>query len=220
MSRKLSCFVLSLAVCGVVQADMIPVEWKSAEMRSAVGSLMGSIVTATTSEDAGFTERFQPFSVDNWQADMALPNDTELLGVGNANAGDSQTFVIEEPLMDVVMYIENFDSNSVATISVEGTGLDGIDLATSSPSITLEDVTMASGSLLTANMTSDGEGDAVLKFMGSIRSISLDYTAGDGANGVFYTLAMPMSQAVPEPANSWSVLLALLSFLAVIRRRN
>ena len=218
MTSKSFLFVLPFMLCASAHADMISVDWKSADMRSAVGTLMGSLVTVTTSEDAEFTELFQPFNQDNWQAEMPLPDDTNLLGVGNANAGDSQTFVIEEPLTDVLMYIENFDSNSVAVISVEGSSLDGIDLLTGSPSITLEDISMDSGSLLTANMTSDGEGDAILQFFGSIRSISLDYSAGDGANGVFYTLAMPMTQAVPEPSMQLSLLLGLGFVLSAWRR--
>ena len=220
MTSKSLCLALPLILCASVHAEMMSVDWKSAEMRSAVGTLMDSMVTVTTSEDSKFTELFQPFNEDNWQAEMPLPNDTKLLGVGNANAGDSQTFVIQEPLMDVLMYIENFDSNSIATISVEGTELDGIDLLSGSPSITLEDISMDSGSLLTANMTSDGEGDAILKFYGSIRSISLDYMAGDGANGVFYTLAMPtMSQPVPEPSTGLGLLLAFGIVLHAVRKR-
>lgn len=219
MTSKPFYLVLPFVLCACVQAETISVDWKSAEMRSAVGSLMDSAVTATTSQNAEFTELFQPFNLDNWQAEMPLRNGTNLLGVGNANAGDSQTFVIEPPLFDVLMYIENFDSNSIAAISVEGTVLDGIDLLSNSPSITLEDVSLDAGSLLTANMTSDGEGDAVLQFFGSIRSISLDYTAGDGANGVFYTLAMPVTQILPEPSTHISLLLAMGIVLMVARIR-
>lgn len=213
---KSSTFRLALILSLVgssLYGGMITVDWTTAGSRSATGMLDGTTLAVATSQDAEFTLAFQPFNAANWQTEAPLPQNTSLLGVANANTGDSHTFVFTEPQQDLMMYIENFDSNSEAAITVEGMDLSGVKLYAGSPSISLESMDMSTATLRTANGTSDGEGDAILMFMGVVRSVSLDYLAGDGANGVFYTLA------VPEPAASKLSFFAFIACLAFRRRR-
>ncbi len=214
MKSSTICLALLIAVFGSsVFGGMITVDWTSAGSRSAIGTLDGTTLAVATSQDAEFTLAFQPFDEANWQTDAPLAQNTELLGVANANTGDSHTFVFTEPQHNLMMYIENFDSSSEAAITVEGMDLGGVELYAGSPSISLEAMGMSTATLRTANETSDGEGDAILMFMGAVRSVSLDYLSGNGANGVFYTLA------VPEPTASKLGLLGLAVALAFRRRR-
>lgn len=209
---KESCLglVVALTACAFACAET-SVDWTSVDARSAVGTLKGSVVVVATSEESLFAETFRTLGAADWQADIPAPDGIEMLGVGDANEGDTHTFVFTEPMTDVMMFIENFDSSSGATISFEGSELGGISLMSGSPSMTFEAIDTTSGMLETSNATSDGEGDAILKFTGDIRSISFDYASGDGSNGVFYTFA------VPEPSAALPLIIGLL-LLVPLRR--
>lgn len=192
-SRLALAFFVFASIAVRIEGATITTEWKTLEDRSVVGTLAGVVVAGSASEQSPFgsisTGRF---GGDNWQAEMALPMTSMSVSALDANSGDSHAFIFSEALTSVMLYIENFDSNSSAEISLQGTGT--LSLLSESPSISFETTSDSTGILTSSNALSDGEGDLVLALAGEIQSIAVDYVAGDGANGVFYTLA------VPEPA--------------------
>ena len=111
-----------------------------------------------------------------------LDPDALALTTTNVNAGDEQSFDFDVPWEGGYFYIENFDSSSLATITVEG---GSIDLLAASPSISYAGTTVSSGVLSTSNDGFDGEGDAVFAIEGDVTSIKISYDGGEGANGIF-----------------------------------
>ena len=69
-----------------------------------------------------------------WDGSMPLGDDALGLVVSSVNAGDWQNFSFSSPLLDgTVMYIENFDSSSIALMTF--TGATGTTLVDASQSI-------------------------------------------------------------------------------------
>lgn len=118
------------------------------------------------------------------------------------------------------MYIENFDSSSMASITFAGAI--GTSLIDASPSISFDVLGPEIASLTTSNTSFNGEGDAAIKLNGPVNEITVDYSNGDGANGIFYTFAAPEANAVPEPTSAM-IIAGLFSlgaaFLCLKKRR-
>ena len=96
-------------------------------------------------------------------------------------------------------------------------GAEAVTLVDASSSISFDSVAGDDGvvgKLTTSNAGYDGEGDAAFLVVGDISGIRVDYTAGEGAIGVFYTFAEPC--AVPEPT-SLLVMAGLFGIGCVVR---
>ncbi len=218
MKRNFGC-LLFIALLGIgVQkhgySANIELDWISQQQRSAVGRLDDVFVTAATSSEAQFLSVVGGrFSGTAWNTERPLSADAEGLVVSDANPGDTHTFVFTQPIPDLLFYVENFDSNSSATITAEGTG--SFSLLEGSPSISYSATSDRSGVLSTSNSTFNGEGDLVLSLQGSVESISLDFSSGDGQNGVFYTFAI-----APEPSGIALLLLGTVLLGTLRGRRN
>lgn len=186
------------AACG-------PATWSSHTATSAVGLLDGITISVTSSTTAPIiglgANRFGvggPGLCGGWDGTMALGHDAVGVIATQVSAGDYQIFDFSSALSDGLFYIENFDANSIANITA--VGATGISLVDYSSSISYASTGADSGTLVTSNMGSNGEGDAVLQFTGDVTSIRIDYTSGGAGNGVFYTFAKPC--AVPEPTSA------------------
>lgn len=203
-------FVMASHVC---TAETMETDWIVQQSRSAIGQLGGGLITAAASSDAEFVGLSEgSFSGEQWDTGSELSAMAEALVVGDANPGDTHTFVFTESLSNVHLYIENFDSSSVASVTLEGTG--PLSLFASSPSVTYSPTDSNSGVLTTSNASSDGEGDLILMLGGSPESLSIDFTSGDGQNGVFYTFAVP----IPEPSSSGLLVVGLIGVMMLRRR--
>jgi hypothetical protein len=208
-------------------AALTPGTWSSVGPTSAVGSVGGIEILATTNAEAAFTDaathRFTNTNVlcGGWDVvgfEFELPESALALTTTYVNAGDAQQFDFDVPWDGGYFYIENFDSSSIATITVAGGKL---ELVAASPSISYAGSSMASGVLSTSNTGFDGEGDAVFAVSGNVTSILVSYEQGEGANGVFYGFAEASANAVPEPASVvvWGSLLAVIGGVLHWRRR-
>lgn len=180
--------------------------WTSWEATSAAGMLNGVNITATTNSEAPFVgiagNHFGAFDGEcgSWDGsdEYALDHDVEGLIASNVNKGDYQEFTFSSAFTNGLLYIENFDSRSKANIKV--TGATSIALVDASESITFDVKSGNGGVLASSNRGYDGEGDLVLALTGDVTSIRIDYTRGEGANGVFYTFAQACP--VPEPTSA------------------
>lgn len=191
-------FVMCASIPGYGASN--PGSWDSGYTAETATGLVGGIrvdaVTTSSSAILGLSPNH--FGV-HWDADYALGDSVLGLTVGHVNAGDEMHFTFESPLLGgTVLYIENFDSNSAATITAEGAT--GITVKSSSM-VSYAATNAASGLLTSSNPGYDGNGDIALVLDGDVTKISLDYTGGDGANGVFYAFSSPASHAVPEPTS-------------------
>ena len=192
--------------------------WNGFTEDAATGSLAGVPITAKSEGSAPFVGITPSRFADSgdWDTDHPLSPEAAALVAANVNGGDSQTFTFAEPFAEGLLYIENFDSNSAATIVA--TGATTLELEASSPSISFISTIPGTGVLSTSNPEFDGEGDVILFFGGDVSEISISYTGGDAENGVFYGFATPDSiQTVPEPSG---IALALLGIpMMMLRRR-
>ena len=207
--------------CAEIHADTIEGDWTSFTASTAVGVLDGTTIMGTASADAPFfgiaeDQRFWPFGEGGWDAGFPLSIDTRAMTATNVNAGDSHEFAFASAIESPSLYIENFDSNSIATITAFGS--DSISLLSGSPSISFAADSATTGILQTSNPTFNGEGDAIIFLEGPVTGVRLDYSGGDGANGVFYGFALVDTAAVPEPAGDLMLILAGVSLLALRRR--
>ena len=174
---------------------------------TATGTLPnGATVLATSSASAPIVGISTKWFGSRWDGSAPLGQDVAGLVVSNVNGGDFQMFTFSSPLLDgTSLYIENFDSSSLATITANGAT--SISLIDSSPSISFVPAGANSGVLSTSNNGFNGEGDAALQFTGPVSSISVEFQEGEGANGVIYAFAgpeggpVPTAEAVPEPAS-------------------
>lgn len=218
MKRNLSwLLVTALMVVGTqkqVFSASVELDWIFQQQRSAVGNLDGVLITAATSADAQFVSIINGrFQGDEWNTGRALSVDAEALVVSDANPGDTHTFIFTQTVPDLLLYVENFDSNSLATVTAEGTG--SLSLLEGSASISFAATSGRSGILSTSNVDSDGEGDLIISLEGPLDSVSFDFTSGDGQNGVFYTFAV----AIPEPGGLGSLGLGSILLGTIHRRR-
>ena len=193
---KISTTLLAILLLpGSLLGNTIVTDWTSIENRSAVGILNGVVVTAATSSDSEFlTIDDTRFTSAVWQTELPMEG-ADMIMASDVNAGDTHTFVFVEPFENLLFYIESFDSGSDAVVTVGGAGT--VQLLHGSPSISLSPISPSVVSLSSANPGFDGEGDAILSVTGSIESLSMDFVAGDGANEVFYTLALNVPESVP-----------------------
>lgn len=201
-----------------LSAEVISNTWSAVlepPTTTAIGDLNGISISATTTSTAPFTGLIQErFSGTAWQTDNPLEGAVSGLIASDVNAGDQQIFTMSSPLETGLLYIENFDSLSVANITLTGDSPQ-LSLLSGSVSISYTPLTDNSGTLASTNALADGEGDAILQLGGNIDSITLDYTNGEGANGVFYAFALDTA-SVPEPT---SILLAAILPAALLIKR-
>lgn len=212
----LGCVFFCLTTAGFAETTAT---WNGFTEDAATGALDGVPITATTEGSAPFVgitlSRFADSG--DWDTDHPLSTDAAALVAANVNGGDTQTFAFSESIAEGLLYIENFDSNSAATIVA--TGATTLEVEASSPSISFESTIPGTGVLSTSNPTFDGEGDVILFFGGEVTEISIAYTAGDAENGVFYGLATPDSiQVLPEPTGA-GIAVALAGGMMCFRRR-
>ena len=191
-----------------VATDVTPV--------TASGTLNSVGWTATTTASSPFVGINLPSGT--WDLGTAIPSDALFLAAGDVNAGDTQTFVFDQPVNDILFYVENFDSNSAANIVSDG----NIALVSATADITFTPATSTSATLATTNAGFDGVGDAILQFSGPTSYIQFDFTNGIGANGVFYGFAGNQNSInvtpVPEPSAFMALALCGVG-IAYVRRR-
>ena len=193
--------------------------WDAFSANEASGEIDGITILASTTNDAPFlgivNDRFSDIDKGGWDAPFPLSPDALSLVASEVNGGDVQRFAFGEPIDEGLLYIENFDSNSIATIVAFGA--DDLQLVASSPSIDFDPLTKNAGRLSTDNPTFNGEGDAIIFFGGGVTGITIDFERGDGANGVFYGFVVEDAQSVPEP--SAGSMLAILGLLPLAFRK-
>ena len=196
-------------------------EWDGYSSGAAFGTLDGVRISAfstTTSPFIGVVDgRFSDEPGGGWNADMPLPPAAQSLVTADVNGGDAQVFRFASGITDALLYIENFDASSIATVTADNAEL--LELVAASDSISFESTSQYSGVLSSSNPTYNGEGDAVLHFMGDVRGITLQYSQGDGANGIFYGFAVPKIASVPEPSCVYTLSL-VMAFVPLARRRH
>lgn len=214
MLRTLFVALATVLISNSATAGTVASTWTEFTETSAIGDIDGISISATSSPTApliGFsTDRFD--TEGGWDATLPLNREVAGLVASDVNEGDQQVFEFATGIGSGMFYIENFDSNSVATITVAGEAAN-LQLVTGSPSIGFESSGPGAGVLSTSNPDSDGEGDAVLQFSGNVTGITVDYLAGDGSNGIFYAFAV-----VPEPSSSMLWLVGLISLGLATRK--
>lgn len=217
MKYALSLLVLAASVA-TAEAAVSPAIWATDTASSAHGCLTCSGINITATSTAPIVG-LSPgqFGPSLWDGSMPLTAaDVGLTVLAQVNT--YQTFTFDSPLVGgTLMYIENFDSNSLAELNVVGGTATLVD---ASPSIGFAAGAAANGNdlLSTTNGSFNGEGDAVLMLSGGVTAVSIGYLQSDGANGVFYTFAEPC--AVPEPTSAM-VMAGLFGIggLIYVRRR-
>lgn len=210
--RYAQLILIFLFLCSSVFGGTIAATWDGFTASEAVGEIDGVSIEATTSNSAPFlgivNDRFSDIDKGGWDTDFPLSKDILSLVASDVNGGDVQRFAFGEPMEEVLLYIENFDSNSIAT--VVAFGADDVQLVASSESIDFDPLTKNAGRLSTDNPTFNGEGDAILLFAGGVTGVTLDYERGDGANGVFYGFVLD-AVSVPEPTAA-----SMFGFVALV----
>ena len=180
---------------------------------TATGTVNGITWTAQTSSTSPFIGINLP--TGTWDVSLDLPSNGLFIGAGSVNGGDVQRFNFDEPITNLCFFVENFDSNSAATITTDG----AIELLGSSQSISFTKTAPGTATLSTSNLGFDGEGDAVIQLSDSATYIEFDYTDGIEANGIFYGFAWDNQvAAVPEPSSF--LFLLLCGTLSAYLRRN
>jgi len=222
MNRQTYFFILAIVTFNfpnIVSAESTGGVWTGQSSNLAFGSLDGVSLSATSSggaEFAGIVPNAH-FTGRNWQGGLLVPEETDSLVAVPVNAGTTHSFEFATPIEEAMLLIENFDSSSVARISAGGDAF--IELISASESISFSSLADGIGVLQTSNPTFNGEGDAVILFSGEVTGLTLEYSAGDGANGVFYGFAKGTAQAVPEPATSMLGRFAVALIPLAYRRR-
>lgn len=169
----------------------------SATAITATGTLDGVGWTATTTASSPFVGINLPSGT--WDLGTPLPANGLFLATGDVNAGDTQTFVFDQPVSDIYFYVENFDSSSAANIVTDGTLL----LLAGTADILFTPTSASTGTVSTSNSSYDGVGDMILQLSGPTTFVQFDYTGGTGSNGIFYGFAVESNTtttAVPEPS--------------------
>lgn len=203
--------ILSASVANA--GTIVSADWTAYTTGTGTGTVESVDISATSSDTApfvGFSNN--RFSSSAWEAGMPLPVGHNSIIAANVNAGEYQQFDFSSPISGL-LYIENFDSSSEATIIASGAT--SLSLASGSSSISFATSAIDGGVLATSNSSFDGEGDAVLAFDGPVTSIRVQYSNGTGDNGVFYTVAINN----PEPSSVAMLLTASLGMISLVRRR-
>lgn len=222
-SRGLYVFIFAVATFAfptVAAAETTGGVWTGQSSSLAFGLLDGVSLSATSSggaKFAGIVPRTH-FTGRNWQGGLSFPEETDSLVAVPVNAGTHHTFRFAEPIEEGMLLIENFDSSSIAKITASGKD-SLLELVSASDSISFSSMSDAVGMLETSNPTYNGEGDAVILFSGAVTGLNLEYSAGSGANGVFYGFAKGTAQSVPEPAAAFLATFAAVIPLVLRRRR-
>lgn len=179
---------------------------------TASGTVNGITWTAQTTSTSPFIGINLP--TGTWDVSLDLPSNGLFIGAGSVNGGDVQRFNFDQPVSNLCFFVENFDSNSAATITTDG----AIELLGSSQSISFTKTAPGTATLSTSNLGFDGEGDAVIQLAESATYIEFNYSSGVEANGIFYGFAWDNQvTAVPEPS-SFLFLLLCGSTAAYFRR--
>ncbi len=193
--------------------------WRGFTDTLAFGDIDGIGISAFSTNSSPFIGLMEGRFSDNpgggWNAPMPLDPTVNSLVTADVNGGDIQDFLFAVPMDEGLLYIENFDSGSIATITASGAQF--LELAAASPSVSFSSTGMDSGRLISANESYNGEGDAVLAFAGSVTNVRINYENGEGANGVFYAFAMESVQSVPEASTAMYAIIALV-FMTTRRR--
>ena len=224
-SRSVQSLLITVCLAFVVaeiHAATIEGDWSSYTSATATGVLDGTVITGAAGPNGPFfgiaaDQRFWPLGQGGWDAGFPLSIDTRAIIATNVNAGDWHEFTFASAIDSPSLYIENFDSNSIATITA--TGSESVSLLSGSPSISFAADTATTGILQTSNPTFNGEGDAIIFLEGPVTGVRIDYSGGDGANGVFYGFALvDTSVAAPEPSGRLMLGVAGLTLLLLRRR--
>lgn len=219
----MSAFLASAAHASVtVTETAVWEEFSSVRAKGSLGGIEIRARTTPSSEFVGFSgNHFAEFDGEcgEWDGMSFLDHSVQGLVTSNVNAGDFQEFSFSSPLTNGLFYVENFDSNSMAMLTA--TGATSITVVDASSSISYDSTGADTGKLSTSNSGFDGEGDVIFLIEGDVSNIRLDYTGGDGANGILYTFANGTACPVPEPT-SLLVMAGLFSLggFAVYRRRD
>lgn len=217
-----SMFVCLLCVSARAQSGSpIVTDWTGFSANSASGVQGGVSITATTAAASPFIGTFNDrleAGSGFWQAPLPLPSGSESIAVSPVNAGSFQAFAFSSPLTDSLLYIENFDFASVASITTSGATT--VTLLASSPSISFSP-SGTGGVLRTSNFTGSGEGDLVLRLEGPVTAVRLDYSQGLLDNAIFYTfVTTPQpSEVIPEPGTCALLATGLLPLVCLAARR-
>lgn len=212
MKSVLTSSLIVFAVTTNCVAALISGVATNATSTTATGTVNGITWTAQTTSTSPFIGINLP--TGTWDVSLDLPTNGLFIGAGSVNGGDVQRFNFDAPITNLCFFIENFDSNSAATITTDG----AIELLGSSQSINFTKTTPGTATLTTSNLGFDGEGDAVIQLSENATFIEFDYTDGVEANGIFYGFAWDNQvTAVPEPS-SFLFLLLCGSTAAYIRR--
>ena len=202
------------------------VRWQSWDATSATGTLGEITISAATNAEAAFVgfanNHFAVFDGDCGEWDgtmgMGLSHDDMGLVTSYVNGGDSQEFTFSSPLTDGFFFLENFDSGSKAMMTV--TGATSITVLDKSKNFSYEVVGENMVNLSTSNTGYDGEGDAKFLLGGDVTAVSIDFKAGEGANGILYTFAKQMEpNPVPEPTSLVGLIFGLVAVAAVRRKQ-
>ena len=213
---KFALFAALTFASSTANAASIATTWTSVAGTTGAGVLNGIDITATSSATSLFVTPLEAnrfIAGGGWDAVGYELQATDMAIVASeVNAGDSQHFSFSSSFSGL-LYIENFDSSSIATVTANGAN--SLRLLASSPSVSFESSGADSGTLSSSNTLFNGEGDAVIGFFGPVTSITLDYTGGEQANGVMYTFAINN----PEPSSAMLGLMAGLGLLSLVRQR-
>lgn len=211
--------------CSSAFGGIAPGTWDVVESATlAYGSIDGIKITATSNDAAPFigidSHRFANVNIPcgGWNIDSySLDLSALALTTSYVNGGDAQRFDFDAPWAGGYFYIENFDSSSSAKITVTGGAT--LEILAGSQSISFASINDSMGEMTSSNAGFNGEGDAVFRLNGPVTSVTVDYSAGEQANGIFYGFASdtPMG-TIPEPA-SFVVWGCLIGILVVAKRR-
>jgi hypothetical protein len=206
-----SLFIVACSASSIFGA-LIPGTATSMTTTTASGVLDGIGWTAVTTSTSPFIGINLP--TGTWDVTVNLPENGLFLGTGYVNAGDTQQFFFDQPVSNLCFFIENFDSNSAASITTDGV----VSVIAASSSISFNSTSVT---LNTSNASFDGEGDVILSLSSPTTFIQFDYSDGIDANGVFYGFAIDNQvAAVPEPSSFLFLLLCGSSAAYVRRFRN
>lgn len=186
-------------------------DWTYVSSTLASGVLQGRTITGTIHSGGNFHAVFTGRFTDS------LGSSAESIDLIPVEAGSDHIFSFSSPFTKVRFYVDNFDSNSEATITAAGAT--AITLVTASSSMSFTPLTGSTGLLDTTNTSFNGEGQAILEITGDVQSVRMQYSSGHGANGISYTFsAQDTASVVPEPSAAL-LFVPAVGLVALLRRR-